>query len=113
METWLIDALVLAAIVVIALLVLAGGRTRRPSAETGAKRAESESPARSTGRAEVSEELVRERAGRNRPEAQLHEQRARDRSQQPEAALRCHPGQIRIRWPAARATAAPRKRRRT
>jgi uncharacterized membrane protein len=78
MESWLIVVLVVAAVVLVTLLV-AGARRRRSKRERrGAARSERIAAEKHRARAEVSEELLRERAGRDRLEAVVHELRARE-----------------------------------
>lgn len=86
MATWLIILIALAAIVLIALLV-AGTKKGKEKREAGRqelrdRRLEAEreriAGEKHRARAEVSEELARERAARDRLEAELHNRRARE-----------------------------------
>jgi len=83
MDTWLIVVLVAAAVVVLALLVLGGkkGKDKRRGRKgelRGKARHERIAAEKHRARAEVAEELARERAERDQLEAELRERRARE-----------------------------------
>jgi uncharacterized membrane protein len=77
METWVI-VLIVAAVVLLGVLVLAGRRSKAKRERRGAARHERIAAEKHRARAEVSEELLRERAERDQLEAEVHELRARE-----------------------------------
>ena len=85
METWLIAVLIVAAVVLVLLLVMGRRRKKSKRERLGAARDERIAAEKHRARAEVSEELLRERAERDRLEAELHERRAGELDPDPRA----------------------------
>ena len=78
METWLIAVLIVAAVVVLAMVVMSRRRKKAKRQRLGAARDERIAAEKHRARSEVSDELLRERAERDRLEAEVHELRARE-----------------------------------